>query len=114
MRADEWPQSGAIVDFGLNSQKHYEALYYPVRNGEIRIEMLDAALGSGATLTALARTAPSDPHKDIEFHTDWDNLRPEPEHGGWAKPRAMTPSEIAEDHGPSPAVERNGGQERER
>ena len=25
---DAWPRAGAIVDFGLKSQEHYEALYY--------------------------------------------------------------------------------------
>src|SRR5262249_52563182 len=42
---DVWPRSGAIVDFGLKSQEHYEALYYPIREGEISPEALDAALG---------------------------------------------------------------------
>jgi hypothetical protein len=27
--ADEWPRNGAIVDFGIKSQAHYE-LYYSV------------------------------------------------------------------------------------
>jgi hypothetical protein len=76
---DVWPRDGAIVDFGLKSQEHYEALYYPVREGEISPEALDAALGDGEKLTALARSARSNPHKDIAFRTDWDDLRPEPE-----------------------------------
>ena len=80
--ADEWPRNGAIVDFGLKSQEHYEALYYGVRAGEIRPEALDAALGKGGELTALARSARSNPHRKIEFRTDWDDLLPEPEHDG--------------------------------
>jgi len=76
---DVWPRAGAIVDFGLDSQLHYEALYYGVREGDITIEALDAALGKGDKLTALARSAPSNPHKDVEFHTSWDGLMPEQE-----------------------------------
>jgi hypothetical protein len=73
--ADEWPRSGAIVDFGLKTQAHYEALYYGVREGQITPEALDAALGKGERLTALARSARSNPHREILFRTDWDALR---------------------------------------
>lgn len=72
--ADEWPRNGAIVDFGLKSQAHYEALYYGVREGQITPEQLDAALGKGEELTALARAARSNPHRQIAFRTDWDDL----------------------------------------
>ena len=76
---DVWPRRGAIVDFGLKSQEHYEALYYPIREGEITPEQLDAALGKGDALTALARSARTNPHKEIAFRTDWDDLRAEPD-----------------------------------
>ena len=65
--ADEWPRIGAVVDFGLRSQEHYEALYYGVRAGEIGPEALDAALGKGEELTALARSARSNPHRGIDL-----------------------------------------------
>jgi len=71
---DAWPRPGAIVDFGLDGQQHYEALYYPIRAHEILPAQLDAALGNGEALTALARTAPSNPHKDVEFSTSWDAM----------------------------------------
>ena len=58
---DAWPRAGAIVDFGLKSQEHYEALYYPVREGEITPEQLDAALGKGEKLTALAQVGTEQP-----------------------------------------------------
>jgi hypothetical protein len=74
IQMDEWPSHAAIVDFGLDSQKHYEALYYPIRNEEIAPAVLDAAMGHGEKLTELARGAPSNPHKEIEFHTSWDTL----------------------------------------
>lgn len=79
---DVWPDAPAtIVDFGLESQEHYEALYYPVRAGEITIEQLDEALGSGPKLTALARSAKSNPHKGIAFSTPYDDLLEEEEDG---------------------------------
>jgi hypothetical protein len=69
---DTWPNLPAIADFGIDSQKHYEALYHPIRNQEITPKELDAALGDGQKLTALTRAAPSNPHKDVEFQTSWD------------------------------------------
>jgi hypothetical protein len=75
--ADEWPRNGAIVDFGLRSQAHYEAIYYGVRDGQITPEQIDAALGRGEALTTLARSARSNPHRQIAFRTDWDILREE-------------------------------------
>ena len=69
---DSWPNHGAVVDFGIDSQKHYEALYFPLREAEIMPKALDAAFGDGPTLTALTRAAASNPHKDVEFHTSWD------------------------------------------
>jgi len=76
---DEWPRMAARVDFGLDTQEHYEALYYPVRAGEITVDQLEAALGSGPQLTALARAARSNPHREIVFRTAWDNLTEEGE-----------------------------------
>jgi hypothetical protein len=72
--ADTWPSVAAITDFGLESQRHYEALYHPIRNGELQPAVLDAAMGYGEKLTELANTSPSNPHKDIQFHTVWDDL----------------------------------------
>ena len=74
---DVWPRNGAIVDFGIRSQEHYEALYYPLRHGDFTPEQMDAALGNGRKLTGLVNAAPHNPHKGIEFRTDWDDLRPE-------------------------------------
>jgi hypothetical protein len=59
---DTWPNMLATVDFGLDSQKHYEALYYPIRNQEITPAQLDAALGDGEKLTGLTQAAASNPH----------------------------------------------------
>jgi hypothetical protein len=97
---DVWPRNGAIVDFGLKSQEHYEALYYPLREGEITPEQLDAAMGKGEQLTALAREARSNPHKQIKFRTDWDDLLPEPKDnaGGQTDP-LPSPGEILRGRG---------------
>lgn len=69
---DSWPSHATVVDFGIDSQKHYEALYYPIRQAEIMPQALDAALGDGPKLTAMVRDTASNPHKDVEFHTSWD------------------------------------------
>ncbi len=81
---DSWPRNAAIVDFGIDSQRHYESLYYPIRNGDIGPAVLDAAMGYGEKLTELVRSATSNPHKDIQFHTSWDELL------GREKPADMT------------------------
>jgi hypothetical protein len=69
---DAWPSHAAVVDFGIDSQKHYEALYWPIREAEIMPKALDAALGNGPMLTAMTRDASSNPHKDVTFATSWD------------------------------------------
>jgi hypothetical protein len=69
---DAWPNDAAAIDFGIDNQKHYEALYFPIRKGEITPETLDAAINDGQRLTALVREAASNPHKDVEFHTALD------------------------------------------
>jgi hypothetical protein len=78
---DVWPRTAAIVDFGIESQEHYESLYYPVREGEITAEQLDAAMGKGDVLTALARSAPSNPHKDIVYSACQYFERPDADDG---------------------------------
>jgi hypothetical protein len=69
---DAWPGHAAVVDFGIDTQKHYEALYHPIREAEIMPKALDAALGDGPALTAMIRQASSNPHKDVTFSTSWD------------------------------------------
>jgi hypothetical protein len=97
---DVWPNHTAIVDFGLDSQAHYEALYYPLRNGDITKEQLDAAVGDGEKLTELARSAPSNPHRGIVFSTNWDEINPRPGHNDDHTPAPMpSPGDIAEGGG---------------
>jgi hypothetical protein len=109
---DGRPRVGAIVDFGLDSQRHYEALYHAIRNGEVAPLVLDAAMGHGAKLTLLVRELPSNPHKDIQFHTAWDELLGRPL--ATAKERPLSPGDIA-NRKDAPEPPGNGPeQERER
>ena len=71
---DVGPTPAAQCDFGIDTQEHYEALYYPIKAGEITAEELDKALGSGPALTALVARCKSNPHKDITFVTSYDML----------------------------------------
>jgi hypothetical protein len=98
---DVWPRAGAIVDFGLRSQEHYEALYYLLRHGDITPEQVDAALGNGRKLTELVGTAAHNPHKGIVFRTDRDEL----------KPPQPSPSEIVAHEKRQHAAEHGNGHE---
>jgi len=65
---DMWPDSpAAIADFWLTDQEHYEALYYPVRAGQITVEDLDRVLGDPEAITGLAASMPANPHRNIVF-----------------------------------------------
>jgi hypothetical protein len=79
---DIWPHNATIIDFGLDSQEHYEALYYPIREFEVMPKELDAALGHGEKLTNLTRNAASNPHKNIQFYTSWDGIYNRPRSEG--------------------------------
>jgi hypothetical protein len=71
------PSSPAVLnDFGIESQQHYEALYYPLREGEILPMQLEAAICCGPKLTELVNAATSNPHKGISFSTPWDEFLP--------------------------------------
>ena len=93
---DAWPYRLAVVDFGLDSQEHYEALYYPIREHEIMPKELDDAFGHGEKLTALARNAPSNRHKDITFHTSWDDIYGRDSRSASVSTPLPAPSEIAD------------------
>jgi hypothetical protein len=62
---------GAIVDFGIDTPDHYQALSRAVLSGRIDGVQLDAALGDGVKLTALVNQAQCNPH-GVAFHTSWD------------------------------------------
>lgn len=112
---DIWPNHTAIVDFGIDSQAHYEALYYGVRDGTIMPLALDDAVGHGEKLTSLTRDAWSSPHKDIEFHTSWDVIRgrDRPQRAE-ASPRLPTPSELIDERNASRRSEPQQASEQDR
>ncbi len=112
--ADEWPRNGAIVDFGLRTQAHYESLYYGVREGQITPGQLDDALGRGEALTALTRAARSNPHRDIRFRTDWDDLPPEQESDADGRPGGGEPLPSPDDVARGPAGAGPAGQDPDR
>lgn len=71
---DAWPRMAATVDFGLDTTEHYEALYYPIRSGELTLEKLDQILGNGPEITKVINLCESNPHKGIIFKTAYDNM----------------------------------------
>lgn len=72
MLMDAWPNAAAVADFGIDSQKHYEALCRPIREAEIMPHALDAAIRDGERLTALTRNAASNPYPAVTFRTPRD------------------------------------------
>jgi hypothetical protein len=50
-------------------------------------EQLDAALGRGEALTTLVRSARSNPHRDIQYRTNWGDLREEGGSDEWVSNR---------------------------
>jgi hypothetical protein len=72
---DMQPRASAAVDFGIDSQKHYEALYYPIRRGEITLRDLEKVVGDGPAITELVRRkGKSNPHRNIKFTTSYDRM----------------------------------------
>lgn len=78
---DTWPSLTTCTDFGITSETHYAALQYAVRTGSVTPRQLAAALGNGAAITALVRSAPDSPYAGVKFITPWDNMPLEPRHG---------------------------------
>ena len=76
---DIWPSNAGVADFGLHSQKHYEALHSVIRAGELKVDKLDELLGDGPALTGFINRCPSNRHPGIVFKTAWDNIFPQEE-----------------------------------
>lgn len=73
---DAWPGNAAVVDFGIVSQKHYEALYGPIRNGDIKLSDLRRVVGDGPAITKLVNRFSSNRHRNqVVFETDYDDMR---------------------------------------
>ena len=76
---DTWPNSPAVVDFGLESQKHYEALYYPIPQPRDHAPCAGCRLGPRReTHGSCPCASPSNPHKDVQFYTSWDAIHGRP------------------------------------
>jgi hypothetical protein len=69
---DYWPSPAGIIDFGIDTGRHFAALQSAVRNGDITPRELDAALGNGRKIEALIK--PSNPYHGVKFETSWDVL----------------------------------------
>ena len=69
---DIMPRASVTVDFGIDSKKHYEALYYPIRSGEIDLQDLERVVGDGPAITDLVRKSKGNPHRNITFTTSYD------------------------------------------
>jgi hypothetical protein len=72
MLMNSWPSAAAVADFGIDSQKHYEALCRPIQEAEIMPQALDAAIRDGEKLTALTKNAASNPYPNVTFRTSRD------------------------------------------
>ena len=75
---DVWPSIAAIVDFGIDSDRHLGALQFAIKYDEVTPQELDAAMGSGAKLTEIAQRG-NNPYRDVTFRTSWDKMRLEPQ-----------------------------------
>jgi hypothetical protein len=69
---DTWPSPAALVDFGIESDRHYAALQHAVLQHHVTALELDAAACDGPALTALIR--PEGPFHGLTFTTPWDHL----------------------------------------
>ncbi|MFW5871478.1 MAG: hypothetical protein ACOCUT_00070 [bacterium] len=65
--------SGAKVDFGLDSQRHFEAMIEAIKEGDIELDDLKRVSGNGKAITELLKNCPNNPHKELTFETatDW-------------------------------------------
>jgi hypothetical protein len=86
---DVWPGHAAVVDFGIDSDRHLGALQFAIRNDLVTPTELDAAMGKGAMLTEIAGRGDS-PYRDVTFRTSWDGLLVEPESPPESVPEGRT------------------------
>jgi len=75
---DVWPSSAAVVDFGIATDRHRDALQHAVRTGFSAYD-LDRVTGEGPAITQLVRAAPGQQYADLEFRTAYDDLHTLPD-----------------------------------
>ena len=73
MTLDIWPRVSAIVDFGIDSQGHYEAFHRAVREAGVTADELHAVVGNGPKITALLNARGCNP-LGLKFLTSYDDL----------------------------------------
>lgn len=73
---DVWPSTPVVIDFGITDQEHYEALYYPIRNGEINADQLQAVVCNGPEITKLVAGCASTKRRNLTavFKTMFDDM----------------------------------------
>jgi hypothetical protein len=64
---DGVPSRETMLAFGIETEWHFEALFYPFWEGDFSAEQLDEARGDGEKLTELVVAAPHNPHRFITF-----------------------------------------------
>jgi hypothetical protein len=75
---DVWPGRAAVVDFGLDTDRHLGALQFAIREELVTPQELDAAMGNGPKLTEIAQRG-RNPYGDVAFRTAWDDMPREPD-----------------------------------
>jgi hypothetical protein len=69
---DTWPSPAAVVDFGIESERHYAALQHAIIHLDVTVEELDDAACDGPALTALIGA--ESPYHGLTFTTPWDDF----------------------------------------
>ena len=64
---DGIPAYDTMLAFGIETEWHFEALFYAFWEGDFTAEELDACRGDGEKLTELVFKAPNNPHRFITF-----------------------------------------------
>ena len=69
---DVFPSLAVCVDYGISSQKAYEAYYFPIKKGIINADDLHRLVGDGKKLTEVLKNCQENPHKEIVIKTIYD------------------------------------------
>lgn len=73
LAADGWPAHAQVVEFGIQSSLHYDALQEAARLGVSAYEF-DRVLGDGKAITELVRAVTTDTQLHVEFETPYDRF----------------------------------------
>ncbi|MCR9296503.1 MAG: hypothetical protein NXI32_27650 [bacterium] len=73
LKTGKRPSLATMVDFGIETNKHYVALQNATSNGVTAYD-LDRVLGDGPAITWLVSGAIRENHPHIQFRTAYDGL----------------------------------------